>query len=50
MCDLKKCDVYPNWREEAQDRSTWRGWFNAAAEDVNEELEAEEQSKKDELK
>ena len=50
VCDLKKCDVYPNWREQAQDRSTWRGWINAAAEDVNEELEDKEQSKKDELK
>ena len=48
--DLKKCEVYSNWREQAQDHSTWRGWFNAAAEDVNEELEAKEQSKKDELK
>ena len=50
MCDLKKCEVYPNRREQAQDRSAWRGWINAAAEDVNEELEAKEQSKKDELK
>ena len=48
--DLKKCEVYSNWREQAQDRSTWRGWINAAAEDANEELEAKEQSKKDELK
>ena len=50
MCDLKKCDVYSNWREQAQDRSTWRGWINAAAADVNEELEIKEQSKEDELK
>ena len=50
VCDLKNCEVYSNWREQAQDCSTWRGWINAAAEDVNEELEAKEQSKKDELK
>ena len=50
VCDLKKCDVYSNWREQAQDRSAWRGWINAAAKDVNEELEAKEQSKKDVLK
>ena len=44
------CELYPNWREEAQDRSIWRGWIKAAAEDVNEEMEIAEQSKKDELK
>ena len=38
--DVLVCEVYSNWREQAQDRSTWRGWINAAAEDVNEELEA----------
>ena len=48
--DLKKCELYPNWREQVEDRSTWRGLINAAAEDVNEEMEAKEQSKKDELK
>ena len=50
MCDLKKCEVYSNWREQAQDRSTCRRWINAAVEDVNEELEAKEQGKMDELK
>ena len=49
-CDLKKCEVYSNWRDQAQDRSTWRGWINAAAEVANEELEAKEQSKKNVLK
>ena len=48
--DLKKCELYTNWREEAQDHSIWRGWIKAAAEDVNEEVEIAEQSKKDELK
>ena len=48
--DLKKCELDTNWREQAQDRSTWRGWVNAAAEDVNEEMEAKEQRKKDGLK
>ena len=23
VCDLKKCEVYPNWRDQAQDRSAW---------------------------
>ena len=44
--DLKNCELYTNWREEAQDRSTWWGWIKAAAEDANEELEIAEQSKK----
>ena len=48
--DLKKCELCTNWREEAQNRSIWRGWIKAAAEDVNEEMEIAEQSKKDELK
>ena len=50
VSDLKKGELVPNWREQAEDRSTWRGWINAAAEDVNEEMEAMEKSKKDELK
>ena len=50
VSDLKKCELYPNWRDQAQDCSTWRGWTNAAAEDANEEMKATEQSKKDELK
>ena len=50
VCGLKKCGVYSNWHEQEQVHSTWRGWINAAAEDMNEELEAKEQSKKDELK
>ena len=39
-----------NWCKQAQDHSTWHEWINAAAEDVNEEMEAAEQRKKDELK
>lgn len=35
--DLKRC-------EQAQECSTWHGWINAAAEDVNEKMEASEQS------
>ena len=46
---LKKSELCPNWCEEAQDRSIWRGWIKAAAEDVNEEMEIAKQSKKDEL-
>ena len=42
--------MYSNWCVLAQDRSAWRGWINAAAEDVNKEMEATEQSKKDEIK
>ena len=48
--DLKKCEMYPNWREQAQDRSICRCWIKAANEDVNGEMEITEQSKKDELK
>ena len=48
--DLMKCEMYPNWREQVQDHSIWRDWIKAVAEDVNEEMEIEEQSKKDELK
>ena len=48
--DLKKCEMSFNWCEQAQDCSIWRGWTKPAAEDVNEEMEITEQSKKDELK
>ena len=48
--DLKKCEMYPNWSEQAQDRSIWHCWIEAANEDVNEEMEITKQSKKDELK
>ena len=48
--DLKKCKMYPNWREQAQDRSIWCGWIKAAAEDLNEELELIKKSKKHQLK
>ena len=48
--DLNKCEVYPNWHEQAQDNGIWHGWIKAAAEDVNKEMEIAEQSKKDELK
>ena len=47
---MKKCELYPNWHEEAQDRSIWRGWITEAAEDVSEEMEITEQRKKDERK
>ena len=36
--DLKKCQVYPNWREKAQDCSIRHGWIKAGAEDLNEEI------------
>ena len=48
--DLKKCELYSSWREEVQDRHIWRGWISTSAEDLNEELKAAEQRKKDELK
>ena len=48
--DLKKCELYSNWCVLAQDRSTWRGRVNTAVEDVNEEMEAAERNKKDEIK
>ena len=48
--NLKKRELCPNWREEVQDRNIWRGWIKAAAEDVNEEMEITEQSKKDQLR
>ena len=48
--DLKKCELYPNWREQAQVRRSWRGWIWASAEELNEEMEAAERRKKDELK
>ena len=48
--DLKKCELHPDWHEQVQDRSSWHGCVNAAAEDVNEGMEDAEQSKKDELK
>ena len=47
---LNKCELYTNWREEAQDRSIWRGWIKAAAEDMNEEMEIAKLRRKDELK
>ena len=48
--DLKKCELYPNWHEEAQDCSIWQGWIKAAAEDVTEEMDIAKHSKMDELK
>ena len=48
--DSKRCEMYPNWCEQAQDQSIWCGWIKAAAEDLNEEMEIIEQSKKHELK
>ena len=48
--DLKKLELYPSWCEEVQDRHIWRGWINAAAEDLNEEMEVAERKNKDELK
>ena len=48
--DLEKCEMYCSWCEQVHDRSMWRGWIKAAAEDVNEKMEIAEQSKKDELK
>ena len=48
--DLKKCELYSSWREEVQDRKIWCVWISTAAEDLNEELEAAEQRKKDKLK
>ena len=48
--DSNKCEMYPNWREQVQDHSIWHGWIKAVAESVDEEMEIEEQSKKDELK
>ena len=50
MNGLKKCELYPNWREEVQDCSIWRGWIDAAAKDLNKETEVVERRKKDELK
>ena len=48
--DLKKCEMSLNWCKLAQNCSIWRGWTKPAAEDVNEEMEIVEQSKKHELK
>ena len=48
MNDLKKYELYPNsnWREQVQDRSIWRGWIDAAAEDLNEEMEVTERTRR----
>ena len=48
--DLKKCELYPNWYEQVQDCRTWCGWIWASAEELNEEMEAAERRKKNELK
>ena len=48
--DLKKCGLHLDWRKLVQDRAQWRGMVRAAAEDVNEELEASEKARKDERK
>ena len=50
MNDLKKCELYPNWREVVQDHSIWRGWIEAAAEDLDKAMEVAERRKKNELK
>ena len=50
VADLKKCELYTNRHVEAQDHSICRRWMEAAAENVNEEMEIAEQSKKDELR
>ena len=48
--DLCMCDFYPDWCEQAQNPSTWCEWIYTSAVDMNEEIEALEQSNKDEHK
>ena len=48
VCDLKMCEmyIYPNWREQVQDCSIWRGWIKEATEDVNKQMKTTDKSEK----
>ena len=48
--DLKRYNLVENWNEMSVDRKMWNGLVHACAEEVNEELEDFEQTKKDERK
>ena len=48
--DLKRYNLVENWNEMSMDRKMWNGLVHACAEEVNEELEDFEQTKKDERK
>ena len=50
MSDLKRCEMLDEWFGMALDRKMWRGMICACGDELNEELEAMEKSKKDDAK
>ena len=50
ILDLKKCDLIPDWRGLACERGVWRGLVREATTELNQQLEASEARKKDEIK
>ena len=48
--DVKKCEMFSEWRSVAKDRREWRGRVATAVEDLNEEAEKQEKQRKDERK
>ena len=48
--DLKRCGLFPDWRDMACERGAWRGLVNEAASELNCLLEEDEERKKAERK
>ena len=48
--DLKQCNLSESWREQAQERDSWRATIKHSAEFLNRKAEDTEKSRKDEKK
>ena len=50
MSDLKRCEILDGWISMALDRKMWKGMIYACGDELNDELEAMDHSKKDKEK